>query len=65
MRRFLDHDMRVGSAETERADAGNTSVLDRGPLDRAGWDAERYCSGPDVRVQLREVQVRRNLPVRE
>src|SRR3954447_4404439 len=63
-RRLLDHQMRIGAAESERADSGAplNSVLDRPFLER-GVDEERAAVERDVRIAALVVQGRRYRPV--
>ncbi len=64
-RRLLDDGVRVGAAESERADAGDTPAFPARPVDRLGRDADRDLLPRRMRIGLPEVQVRRNPAVPE
>ena len=62
-RRLLDHDVRVGAADTERGHRGPARTLQGRPVQMLGGDAELRRAFTRLRGQLLEVQLARDLTV--
>src|SRR5580704_9914032 len=54
--RLFDDQVRIGAAEAECADAGESLLLATGPGQRPSWDLYRKSRPVDVRIQIFEMQ---------